>query len=201
MDSVRIRRPIAVAASASAVILYFALSFLFFPGYFQSAISPKHPAPEVTSVSVSPQGAAVVGRPVNITVVATNIGDDADVQTVSVAFPNVTNARQVTVVSQDFLQKPIFISKGSVVGARYSAGEQTVAARYAAIEAQSWPWEHGKSYRIDLSFLPQAAGNFTILIKSVAIPHNGNTSHYPQGGILDQQGEYAQAYVVPVKNS
>src|SRR5690349_1894543 len=108
------RMSAAVAASGAAVILYFGLSFVFFPGFFHATLAHRHPAPELTSVILSPSpGQTVgVGKLVNISVVATNNGDAADVQTVSVGFPNITDAGQITIADQNFLQKPILISEG-----------------------------------------------------------------------------------------
>ena len=37
-----------------------------------------------------------------------------------------------------------------------------------------------------------------MLVKAVALPHNGDQAHYPQEGVLDQQGEYVTAYEVQV---
>ena len=200
MERNRFRGPAIAVAVSAAIATYFVLSFLFFPAYFHSTLASKHPAPQVTSVSISPMQAKV-GQQIEIRVSATNNGDDADAQTVSVAFPNITSAGKITVVSQDFLQRPILISMGTPVAANYSAGEQTVAAKYAAIEAQSWPWEKGKTYTLELRASPQSPGTFVILVKSVALPHNGQMANYPESGVLDQQDEYAQPYLVTVKNS
>jgi hypothetical protein len=140
-----------------------------------------------------------VGQLVSINVSATNAGDEADLQTVSVAFPNITSASKITVLSQDFLQRPVLISRGTQLGIDYT-GTQTATAQYAAIEAQSWPWEQGKQYTIDLQISPEKQGTFVILVKSVALPHTWDSAHYPKDGILDQQHEFTQPYFVSVKS-
>ena len=199
MEKGRLRSHSLLATIAIAIAVYFVLSFLFFPGYFKRSLGAKYPAPEFTSVLISKLHPRA-GEPVEISVSATNNGDEADVQTVSVSFPNITRAEDITVVSQDFLQKPIMISAGSRVGASYEAQSQTVVARYAAIEAQSWPWETHKSFTINLRVAPHIPGHFLILIKSVALPHNGNSAHFPRSGVIDQQNEFAQPYWIEVTN-
>jgi hypothetical protein len=189
---------IITALIAAGIALYFAVSFIFFPAYFQMSLVSRHPAPQLTSVKISPMQVSI-GQPIDISVSATNVGDEADLQTVSVAFPNITSASKIALASQDFLQRPIFISQGMALGTNYT-GSQSASAQYAAIEAQSWPWEQGKQYTIDLRVSAQAPGIFVILVKSVALPHNSDLAHYPRDGVVDQQQEFAQPYFVTVKS-
>src|SRR6187200_768325 len=71
---------------------YFIFSFIFFPNYFlsQSEKSKPKPMPIITYVYTS-ESRIDKGESFKISLAATNKGDNADVQTVSVSFPNSTS--------------------------------------------------------------------------------------------------------------
>lgn len=193
---------------------YFVLSFIFFPNYFlsQSETSKPKPMPSVTSVNTS-TSTIKEGESFKISLVATNKGDNADVQTVSMSFPNSTslinrasidnkgNNTLATILSQNFTQNPIFIARGDQVGANYSGGGQSAIAAYPLIQFYSRPWETNHTYHSILEIKPHSnfTGKFMMFVKSVALPHTIALSHYPYVGIQDSQHEFVDVYYVNVR--
>lgn len=129
---------------------------------------------------------------------ASNKGDHADRQIVSIAFPNATRADVAQIASSNFRQAPLLIKPGDKIGVGYNGPQATAPARYPAIEAYSSPWEPGENFSIDLTVTPESVGRFVVLIKAVGLPHNGDLAHDPQSGFVDQQGEYTEEYEVDV---
>lgn len=168
------------------------------PQTYLLSLAPPRPAPEITSVSLSSSQIAL-GESFTIRVAAANHGEQADLQLVSIAFPNATSAQVAAVQSHTFKQTPTTINPGKAIGTGYLGLEKTVAAQYPAIESASRPWARGETASIDLRVKPEAEGRFVVLLKAVALPHNGDQAHYPQeGALLDQHGEYVTAYEVQV---
>lgn len=165
--------------------------------YLATLAAPK-PKPVLSSVSLSDKTIAL-GSEFTIRVVATNKGDHADRQIVSISFPNATRADVAQVVKSNFRQTPLFIKPGKdKIGIGYNGPQATAPARYPAVEAYSSPWDPGETFSMELSVKPEAAGKFVVLVKSVGLPHNGDQAHTPQSGTIDQQGEYTEAYEVDV---
>ena len=181
---------------AVALVAYFSLSLYFFPQSYQS-IEPRRPKAMVTDVSLSAHD-ITLGQALVISVAAINNGDEADMQTVSVGFPNLTTTDNIKILKHDFLQTPILIAAGERLSSEYSNTERPVLAQYASFEAFSRPWEPGKTYSADIQVIPKMEGRFVIFIKSVALPHTWEGAHYPQDGILDQQKELVKIYSVQV---
>ncbi len=186
---------IAGAALAAAAV-YFALAVFVLPQPYSLMLALHRPAPVITSVTLS-DDAITLGGEFSIRVSTVNRGDPADLQLVSVAFPNATRMDIVTVNSHNFKQSPFFVEPGDRIAAGYT-GVQSVVARYPAVEAISRPWEPGEAFNIDLSVKPKSEGRFVIFVKAVGLPHNGDQAHYPAGGTLDQQDEYVDVYEVMV---
>jgi hypothetical protein len=180
-----------------AAAAYFALSAYVLPQSYLAALAAPKPQPALASVSLS-EKAITLGKTFTIRVVASNRGDHADRQIVSIAFPNATRADVAQIVSSNFRQAPLLIKPGDRIGIGYNGPQATALARYPAIEAYSSPWEPGESFSIDLAVTPESAGKFVVLVKAVGLPHNGDLAHDPQGGFVDQQGEYAEEYEVNV---
>ena len=67
----------------------------------------------VTDVSLSASDIAL-GQALTITVTGTNNGEDADMQFVSVGFPNLTTTDNIKILKHDFDQTPILIAPGDV---------------------------------------------------------------------------------------
>lgn len=187
---------ILTAAVAVALVVYFSLSLYVFPQSYQS-IEARRPQAIVTDVSLSAPDIAL-GQALTISVTGTNNGEDADMQIVSVGFPNLTTTDNIKILKHDFDQTPILIAPGELLSSEYSDTDSSVLAQYASIEAFSRPWEAGKTYTADIEVIPKTEGKFVVFIKSVALPHTWEQAHYPQDGILDQQKEFVETYSVQV---
>jgi hypothetical protein len=188
---------ILTAAVAIALVVYFSLSLYVFPHSYQ-LIETRRPQPIVTDVSLSAPDIAL-GQALTISVTGTNNGEDADMQIVSVGFPNVTTTDNIKILKHDFDQTPILIAPGELLSSEYSDTDSSVVAQYASIEAFSRPWEPGKTYSADVQVIPKTEGRFVIFIKSVALPHTWEGAHHPQDGILDQQKGFVELYSIQVK--
>jgi hypothetical protein len=189
------RAIILAAAVAAALALYFSLALYVFPQSYQS-IEQRRPAAAVTNVSLS-VSEVELGQAFVISVTGTNSGEEADMQIVSIGFPNLTATNNIEVIRHDFAQTPFLIIAGDDVGSEYT-GETLVEAQYASVEAYSRPWAGGSTYSIDLQVRPDAEGRFAIFVKSVAFPHSWDGAHWPQEGFVDYQKEFVQVHYVQV---
>jgi hypothetical protein len=187
---------ILTGAVAVALVIYFSLSLYVFPQSYQ-AIETRKPQAIVTNVSLSAPDIAL-GQALTISVTATNNGEDADMQIVSVGFPNLTTTNNIRILKHNFDQTPILIAPGELLSSQYSDTDSSVLAQYASIEVFSRPWEAGKTYSAQIEAIPNTEGKFVVFIKSVALPHSWEQAHYPQRGILDQQKEFVETYSVEV---
>ena len=187
---------ILTAVVAVALVAYLSLSLYVFPQLYQS-IETRRPQAIVTDVSLSAPDIAL-GQTLTISVTGTNNGEDADMQIVSVGFPNLTTTDNIKILKHDFDQSPILIAPGELLSSEYSDTDSSVLAQYASIEAFSRPWEAGKTYTADIEVMPKTEGRFVVFIKSVALPHTWEQAHYPQHGTLDQQREFVETYSVQV---
>ena len=187
---------ILTGAVAVALVVYFSLSLYIFPQSYQS-IEPRKPQAIVTDVSLSASDIAL-GQALTISVTGTNNGEDADMQLVSVGFPNLTTTDNIKILKHDFDQTPILIAPGELLSSEYSDTDSSVLAQYTSIESFSRPWEAGKTYSADIEVIPKTEGRFVVFIKSVALPHSWELAHYPQDGTLDQQKEFVEIYSVQV---
>lgn len=194
-----LRAIVPAAGVAAALAIYFVMSLYVIPLSFQESPSPPRPEPVVSGVTLSSQQ-IVLGENFTISVTGTNRGDTADMQIVSVGFPNLTASSEVEVLRHDFRQTPFVIERGDPVGSGYT-GSNSVMAQYPSIEAFSRPWENGTSYTVDLQAEPLTEGRFVILVKSVAFPHTWDNSHFPHGGLVDYQQEFVESYSVQVTKS
>jgi hypothetical protein len=187
---------ILTAAVAVALVAYLSLSLYVFPQLYQS-IEARRPQAIVTNVSLSAPDIAL-GQSLTISVTGTNNGEDADMQIVSVGFPNITTTDNINILKHDFNQTPILIAPGELLSSEYSDTDSSVMAQYASIEAFSRPWEAGNTYTADIEVIPKMEGRFVVFVKSVALPHTWDQAHYPQAGTLDQQKEFVEIYSVQV---
>jgi hypothetical protein len=189
-----LRALILVSAVASALVLYFSLTLYVFPQLYQS-IEPRRPEAAVTNVSVL-ASKVELGQAFVVSVTGINRGEVADMQIVSIGFPNLTTTDSIKVLTHDFAQTPIFISPGDEVSSEY--GERSVEAQYPSVEASSRPWVGDRTYSIDLQVTPEAAGQLVIYVKSIAFPHSWEGAHWPQDGIVDYQKEFVEVHYVQV---
>ncbi|HEU4605057.1 MAG TPA: hypothetical protein VFS46_02345 [Nitrososphaera sp.] len=181
-------------AVAAALVLYLSLTLYVFPQSYQS-IEPRRSEAAVTAVSLS-VSQVELGQAFAVSVTGINRGEEADMQIVSVGFPNFTSTSNIEVLDHNFAQTPILISPGDVVSSEY--GERQVDAQYSSIEAFSRPWPGGRAYSIDLQVAPEAEGRFAIFVKSVAFPHSWDSAHWPQQGTVDYQKEFVEVHYVQV---
>lgn len=182
-------------AVAAAVLLYFAFALYIIPQSYQ--IEPRRPEAVVTNVTIS-ESAITLGQPIVISAGGINRGEDADMQIVSIGFPNLTTTQNIEVLENNFDQTPLFIHAGHKIGSAYGGTTVEVNAQHASIEAFSRPWKSGNSYNITLQVKPEIEGRFAIFVKSVAFPHNWEGAHWPSGGTKDYQGEFVQVHYVQV---
>lgn len=188
---------ILTGAVALALVVYFSLSLYVFPQSYQS-IGPRRPQAIVNDVNLSAP-TITLGQALIISVTGTNNGEDAaDMQIVSVGFPNLTSIDNIKILKHNFTQTPMLITPGKLLSSQYSSTGESVLAQYASIEAFSRPWEAGKTYSADIEAIPKTEGKFVVFIKSVALPHTWDQAHYPQDGTLDQQKEFVGTYSVEV---
>jgi hypothetical protein len=191
-----LKATILIVTVAAGLIAYFSLSLYIFPQSYQ-LIEPRRPQATVTDVSLSAHN-ITLGQPLVISVAGTNSGDEADMQIVSVGFPNLTTTDNIKILRHDFVQTPVLIAAGERLSSEYSNTERPVVAQYASIEAFSRPWETGKTYSTDVQVVPKAEGKFVVFVKSIALPHTWEGAHYPQNGILDHQKEFVEIYSIKV---
>jgi hypothetical protein len=188
---------ILTGAVAVALVVYFSLSLYVFPQSYQS-IEPRRPQAIVNDVNLSAP-TLTLGQALIISVTGTNNGEDAaDMQLVSVGFPNLTSIDNIKILKHNFTQTPMLITPGKLLSSQYSSTGESVLAQYASIEAFSRPWEAGKTYSANIEAIPKTEGKFVVFIKSVALPHTWDRAHYPQDGTLDQQKEFVGTYSVQV---
>jgi len=188
---------ILTVAVAVALVVYFSLSLYVFPQLYQS-IEARRPQAIVTDVSLSAPDIAL-GQALTISVTGKNNGEDADMQIVSVGFPNLTTTDNIKILKHNFDQTPMLIAPpGELSSSGYSDTDSSVLAQYTSIEVFSRPWEAGKTYSADIEVIPKTEGRFVVFIKSVALPHSWELAHYPQDGTLDQQKEFVEIYSVQV---
>lgn len=183
-------------AAASALALYFSIVF-YVPQY--QPVELMQPEAAVTGVALSEPEIAL-GQSFVITVAGANSGQDADMQIVSVGFPNLTATDGIEIIRHDFAQTPILISAGDQIGSAYGGTATPAAAQYASVEAFSRPWEGGRSYSIDIEVTPETEGRFAVFVKAVAFPHSWSGAHWPSEGTLDHQQEFVQVHYVEVTN-
>ena len=180
---------------ACVMAAYFVLTMAVFPKAYQDAnVGVPHPKLE-TQLSAQK---IKLGESFEITLSASNQGSDADLQTVTVEFPQNDNLDNVKIISYDFLQSPKSFLKGKEIGSDYTGGKTLVQSKYPFLEAYSRPAKIGSSYTMTLQVTPTQAETYTINAKTVAMPHINEQSHFPISGTLDQQNEFVQQYTVEV---
>jgi len=188
---------ILIASIASILSVYFFLSLYAFPHLYVTLLKLR-PIPVINNASLSSY-VIHIGHSFRFSLTGTNNGDSADIQTISVGFPNLTSIDGfVQIIQSDLNQKPLLIKKGEMVGPNYQGAENLVPARYPSIEAFSRPWHSQVIHHIQLEVKPISVGRFVILLKSVAFPHLNQFAHYPLNGLRDYQNEFVKAYSILV---
>jgi len=185
-------------AIAISLVTYFSLTLFVLPPNF---LEMQKLAPQPTLDVTLEKSKINLGESFEIKITSNNIGDPADIQIVSIQFPNLKEiSDNVKITEFDFTQSPYYVLVGDEVGSEYTAGLKTVTAKYPSIEAFSRPINTGDQYHIGLAITPESVGEFVIHVKSVILPHYTDLAHYPQSGQLDYQGEYIEVYSIKVSN-
>ncbi|HET9807401.1 MAG TPA: hypothetical protein VFP49_10860 [Nitrososphaeraceae archaeon] len=191
---------IIIVIAVISLIIYYSLSIFFIPQIYFLSSSEVKPQPVITAAKLS-ASKVVVGESFDLTITAMNNGNTADVQVVSLSFPNITSIDSIVKISKyNFTQKPIFIELGDKVGSEYVGMDKVINAYYPAIEANSRPWYNGDYYQISIEVKPYTIGRFVIFVKTIALPHTNELDHYPRLGIKDYQGEFVVVSSVEVVN-
>ena len=191
------RNHVLAAVATLSLILYFFVSIYVLPNLYVRIPAPN-PVPVISNTNISPS-LIYLGNTFYFSVRAQNTGDNADIQIISIAFPNLSRIdRSVHIQQSDFTQKPLFVNVGDKVGSDYTGLENIVYAKYPSIEAFSRPWHSKATHNIILEIRPSSTGKFLIFLKAVSLPHTNNLAHYPQNGIKDFQNEFVKVYAVYV---
>ena len=182
----------------TSLVTYFLLTLSVLPPNF---LEKPNLAPQATLDVKLEKSQINLGESFEIKITSNNIGDPADIQIVSIAFPNLQKIDDTAQITEyDFTQSPHYILIGDEVGSDYSAGFKTVPAKYLSLEAYSRPIKNGDQYHIGLKITPKLPGQFDLYVKSIILPHYTELAHYPQSGNLDYQNEYVKVFSVEVSN-
>ncbi|MEM3089314.1 MAG: hypothetical protein QXY22_01975, partial [Candidatus Nitrosotenuis sp.] len=98
---------------ACAMTAYFTMTILVLPESYQN-MHTSIPEPRI-DVALS-HSTVTLGQSFEISTVSYNDGDDADLQLVSVAFPQSKDLDGIKIISYDFLQSPRLIETGKEIG-------------------------------------------------------------------------------------
>jgi hypothetical protein len=188
---------VVAALVAVSLVSYFFVSTYILPDIYVRTPKPK-PVPVISKANIS-SPVIHLGKTFFFDLQAKNVGDDADMQIISIAFPNLTRTdRNVYIRQSDLTQKPLFVNIGDKVGSDYTGLENIVYAKYPSIEAFSRPWHSNVPHSLTLEIRPSSVGKFVIFLKVISLPHTQNLAHYPYEGIKDFQNEYVKVYPVEV---
>ena len=182
-------------AIIAGLFVYFFMTLVIFPQEFLS-MGIIEPQP-IHLVSQSADQ-ITLGDSFEIEIQVTNQNDIADILITSVGFPGLTEIGDIiSIKTYDYTQSPRFISPGEKLSSQYTAGE-IINAHYPSIEAYSRNVAVDANYRMVITVMPQSEGTFETFIKTIAIPHTTELSHYPYEGMQDAQSEYVSVLSVEV---
>ena len=181
-------------AVAAVLFVYFFMTLVILPEEYRSHKIVEPQPIHYTSVSESE---ITLGDSFKIEIEMQNQNDFADIVLTSVGFPNLEDLDSVEVIGYDFTQSPKEIDIGYEVGSDYTYGE-VIPAVYPSIEADSRNIPADSQFRMVLLVTPPEAGIFEVYVKTVAIPHTTELSHYPYDGKIDPQGEFVDVFSVIV---
>lgn len=187
-----------IVIAAISLIIYYSFSILYIPQLYLSSSSEVKSQPVITEAKLS-DSKVVLGESFDLTITTRNNGDTADMQVVSLSFPNLTSIDSIVKISDyNFTQKPVFIEIGDEVGSEYVGLDKVINSPYPSIEANSRPWHTGDYYQISIDVKPTSVGRFVIFVKTIALPQINELDHYPRFGIKDYQGEFVAVSSVDV---
>jgi hypothetical protein len=154
-----------IVLAAISLIIYYSLSILYIPQLYLSFSSEVKSQPVITGAKLS-NSKVILGESIDLTITTRNNGDTADMQVVSLSFPNITSIDSIVKISDyNFTQKPVFIEVGDEVGSEYYGFDKVIKAPYPSIEANSRPWHTGDYYQISIDVKPTSVGRFVIFLK------------------------------------
>lgn len=167
--------------------------------FYLSNLYLSQARPFINDVIIS-ESQIYLGSTFRISVTAGNEGDNADMQIVSVSFPNFTSGTNnfVRIINSNFTQKPLLVKVGDQIGSNYQGLGKTISAKFPSIQFYSRPWKNDVFYNAQLEIRPLYTGKFVLLLKAVALPYIDSSSHYPHTGIRDNQQENVKVYYVNV---
>ena len=183
-----------VVTLAVILFVYFFMTLVIFPEEYRShkVIQPQ----PIHSVQIS-DDEITLGESFKIEIEMTNQNDFADIVLTSVGFPSLLDHDSVEVIGYDYTQSPKYIEIGYEVGSDYTYGE-VIPSKYPSIEADSRNIPKDSAFSMVILVTPPEAGIFESYIKTVAIPHTTEKSHYPYEGLVDPQGEFVEVFTVKV---
>ena len=192
----KIRHIVLLLSIGISILIFFGLTLFYFPPIFENT-SLNIPEPLIT-VEFSKK-TIQLGESFDVSIISNNIGEQADIQIVSIGFPKLqTTDGIVKITSYNFTQSPHYVKIGDEIGAQYTASNQPVNANYPSIEAYGRPAPKGAMFEIVLQVTPQQAGSFEVYTKTIAIPHSSDRSHFPHSGFRDFQDEFVLVNSVSV---
>ena len=178
-----------------ALFAYFFMTLVIFP---QEYLSRQVINPQPTHTVKLSDDKITLGKSFVIKIDAENKNDVADILITSVAFPEMQKiGNETKIISYDFTQSPAYIKIGDKINSGYTRGGPIIS-QYPSIEAYSRNVTPNSTYHMELRVTPQVAGSFDVYVKTIAIPHTSELSHYPHDGFLDPQGELVDVYSVMV---
>ena len=183
-----------ISALTAILIVYFLMTLVVLPEEYRS-LKLIEPQP-IHSVIVS-EDQITLGESFKIEIEMENQNDFADIVLTSVGFPSLTDFEGIEIIGYSYTQSPKYLDIGYEVGSEYTYGELMPAA-YPSIEADSRNIPAGYTSRMVVLVTPSETGSFEFYVKTVAIPHNSEKSHFPYEGLVDPQGEFVDVYSVAV---
>lgn len=182
-------------AIISGLFVYFFMTLVIFPQEYLS-YSVIEPQP-IQAVALSNDEISL-GESFEIEIEIESKNDVADILITSAAFPGLQEIGDIVkIISYDYTQSPRYIVPGDKINSEYTSGGE-VTAQYPSIEAYSRNVPVNTAYRMSIIITPESTGTFETFIKTIAIPHTTELSHYPYDGMLDPQSEYVSVYSVKV---
>ncbi len=192
----KVHHLVVLLSIGTSISIFFGLTLFYFPPLFENT-SLNIPEPLI-DVEFS-KNTIQLGESFNVSIISRNIGDQADIQIVSIGFPKLnTTDSIVKITSYNFTQSPHYVKINDEIGAKYSTANEFVNAKYPSIEAYSRPVPKDTMFAITLQVTPPQTGSFEVYAKTIAMPHSSDRSHFPQSGLLDFQEEYVQVHSVSV---
>ena len=195
LTQIIVKKGIISGAIIVALFVYFFMTLVILP---QEYLSHKIIEPQPTHTVTLSNDEISLGESFKIEIEIENKNDVADILITSVAFPGLQEiGDEVEIIGYDYTQSPRYIKLGDKINSEYTRGEQ-ITTTHPAIEAYSRNVAPNSSYHMTLRITPHIAGTFEMYVKTIAIPHTTELSHYPHEGFLDPQREYVSVYNVTV---